>query len=171
MPVMGIFKKKTDPVSDRAKSLNAEIAVLEAQIRKLTTDLDQTESQPRMRSAAQPQPQPSANSPFSATRDPIFEKVDQRRLKIENETKGAPESHRDLDVRKLDPASVWTRFLDYFRGPPPTNPKLLNYLAAGSIQGLRPLRYEKRVARYRLLFLSLCLFFALWIIIELIRRH
>jgi hypothetical protein len=30
---MGYFKKKTDPVSDRAKSLNAEIAVLEAQIR------------------------------------------------------------------------------------------------------------------------------------------
>ena len=168
---MGYFKKKTDPVSDRAKSLNAEIAVLEAQIRKLTTDLDQTEPPPRLRSTALPQAQPSANSPFSANRDPIFEKVDQRRLKTENEAKGLLENHRDLGVRKFDPASVWKRFLDYFRGPPPANPKLLNYLAAGSIQGLRPLRYEKRVARYRLLFLSLCLFFALWIIIELIRRH
>ena len=97
--------------------------------------------------------------------------MDQRRLKTENEAKGLLENHRDLGVRKFDPASVWKRFLDYFRGPPPTNPKLLNYLAAGSIQGLRPLRYEKRIARYRLLFLSLCLFFALWIIIELIRRH
>ena len=32
---------------------------------------------------------------------------------------------------------------------PLVNPKLINYLAAGSIQGLRPLRYEKRVARNR----------------------
>jgi hypothetical protein len=37
------------------------------------------------------------------------------------------------------------------RGPPTTNPKLVNYLAAGSIQGLRPMRYEKRVARNRFL--------------------
>jgi len=92
-------------------------------------------------------------------------------LKIENEAKELLENQPDLGVRKLEPTTVWKRFLDYFRRPPPANPKLLNYLAAGSIQGLRPLRYEKRIARYRLLFLSLCLFFALWIIIELIRRH
>jgi hypothetical protein len=35
------------------------------------------------------------------------------------------------------------------------NPKLVNYLAAGSIQGLRPMRYEKRVARNRFLFIVL----------------
>ena len=34
------------------------------------------------------------------------------------------------------------------------NPKLVNYLAAGSIQGLRPMRYEKRVARNRVLALD-----------------
>ncbi|MEO8425930.1 MAG: hypothetical protein ABI651_02340 [Verrucomicrobiota bacterium] len=168
---MGYFKKKTDPVSGRAKVLNAEIAVLEEQIRKLTTDLDQPEPQPRPRSTAPPQAQPSPNSPFSANRDPIFEKVDQRRLKIENEAKEPLENRPGLGVAKFDPITAWKRFLDYFRGPPPTNPKLLNYLAAGSIQGLRPLRYEKRIARYRLLLLSLCLFFALWIIIYLIRRH
>ena len=168
---MGYFKKKTDPVSDRTKSLNAEFAVLEAQIKKLTTDLDQTEPQPRLRSTALPQAQPPANSPFSTKHDPIFEKVDQRRLRMENEPKGSRESHRDLGVRKFDPAGVWRRFLDCFRGPPPNNPKLLNYLAAGSIQGLRPLRYEKRIARYRLLLLSLILFCALWIIFEVIRRH
>ncbi len=28
----------------------------------------------------------------------------------------------------------------------------MNYLAAGGIQGLRPLRYEKRVARNRFIF-------------------
>jgi hypothetical protein len=33
----------------------------------------------------------------------------------------------------------------------------VNYLAAGSIQGLRPMRYEKRVARNRVLFIALVL--------------
>jgi hypothetical protein len=67
---MGYFKKKTDPVSDRAKSLNAEIAVLEAQIRKLTTDLDQTE--PRRVCVRQrcrkPSHRPTPPSPRTATR-------------------------------------------------------------------------------------------------------
>ena len=32
---MGVFKKKTDPISERARALSDEIAALEAQIRKL----------------------------------------------------------------------------------------------------------------------------------------
>jgi hypothetical protein len=38
----------------------------------------------------------------------------------------------------------------------------VNYLAAGSIQGLRPLRYEKRVARNRFIVLAVILLLALW---------
>ena len=49
-----------------------------------------------------------------------------------------------------------------FKTPPASNPKLVNYLAAGSIQGLRPLRYEKRVARNRFIFLVVVLVLALW---------
>ena len=44
------------------------------------------------------------------------------------------------------------RLREHFRGPSTTNPKLVSYLAAGGIQGLRPLRYEKRVARNRFIF-------------------
>ena len=38
----------------------------------------------------------------------------------------------------------------------------IQYLAAGSIQGLRPLRYEKRVARNRFLALLALLILVLW---------
>ena len=32
---MGLFKKKADPITDRARALNAEISALEARIKKL----------------------------------------------------------------------------------------------------------------------------------------
>ena len=38
------------------------------------------------------------------------------------------------------------------------NPRLVNYLAAGGVHGLRPLRYEKRVARNRFIALVIILF-------------
>ena len=37
----------------------------------------------------------------------------------------------------------------------------MSYLAAGGIQGLRPLRYEKRVARNRFIVFVIILFLAL----------
>jgi hypothetical protein len=38
----------------------------------------------------------------------------------------------------------------------------VSYLAVGSIKGLRPLRYEKRIARNRFIFLSLFFALILW---------
>ena len=59
---------------------------------------------------------------------------------------------RPLDTRAERPGTLWERFRKSFRKPPVSNnPKLVNFLAAGSIQGLRPLRYERRVARNRFL--------------------
>jgi hypothetical protein len=48
----------------------------------------------------------------------------------------------------------------------------VNYLAAGGVQGLRPLRYEKRVARNRVVLLAL-LFLAIFLGILWVywRRH
>jgi ABC-type microcin C transport system permease subunit YejB len=47
----------------------------------------------------------------------------------------------------------------------------VNYLAAGSIQGLRPLRYEKRVARNRFIVFVVVLILALWgLIVMLMKR-
>ena len=49
-----------------------------------------------------------------------------------------------------------------FVDPPPANEKLVNYLAAGGIQGLRPLRFERRIARNRIIFICIVLGLLLW---------
>ena len=64
-------------------------------------------------------------------------------------------------------ASTWKRVKTHFQGPVASNPKLVHYLSAGSIQGLRPLRYEKRVARNRFIVLAAILVLALWGIIAI----
>ena len=51
------------------------------------------------------------------------------------------------------PISLWNRLTNHVRGPATSNPRLINYLAAGGVHGLRPLRYEKRVARNRFIWL------------------
>ena len=52
-------------------------------------------------------------------------------------------------MRKYDLPALLNRWRNHFRGPTTSNPRLVSYLAAGGVQGLRPLRYEKRVARNR----------------------
>jgi hypothetical protein len=185
---MGLFKKKRDPISERARALNDQIAALEAQIQKLATEKSQALSgpfpsnhtaapeltaghglspQPRLRSTTLPHgPTIKAQAPVSAAPDPIFEELDQSRIQNQPPAAAAPTEQSDeLGVRKSDLASFWQRLKNNFRGPATSNPKLVNYLAAGSIQGLRPLRYEKRVARNRFFVLVIILAAVLWGII------
>jgi hypothetical protein len=158
---MGWLKKKADPISERAQALTEEIATLEAQIKRLDSKLNSAPPAPRLRSTAlphgastvvHPSPPPSAPAPA----EPIFEEVNQNRLKTRSEPAATPEHFNDLGVRKYDLAAFLNRVKSHFRRPPTMHPKLVNYLAAGSIQGLRPMRYEKRVARKR--FLALAIF-------------
>lgn len=193
---MGFFKKKHDPISDRAKALNEEIAALEVQIRKLGTPeprpsgspftapsvsaspplpVSTTASspppaapQPRLRSTALPRGPTVPASVASA--QPIFEPVDEQRIHQTTET-FVPNPPPELGTRKFDWATFWQRLKNNFRGPATSNPKLVSYLAAGSIQGLRPLRYEKRVARNRFILLVAGLALALWGIIWIIARN
>jgi len=180
---MGLFKKKPDPIGERAKDLNNQIAALEAEIQKLAEQRETpppaasppaftvlppapargiSSSHPRLRSTARPR---GPNVP-AAAQEPVFEEVGQDRIK--SESKPAPSAnHHELDVRKDDLASAWERLKTHFRGPVASNPKLVHYLSAGSIQGLRPLRYEKRVARNRFIVLAVGLMLALWAIIAI----
>ena len=171
---MGLFKKKPDPIRQRARDLNAELAALEAEIKRLNTQRDQLEHQPRLRSAAmRGGPLPARNTPNATppqNGEPIFEEVNQERVKATPEPT-TPAHYNELGVRKYDLAATWRRWLANFRGPTAINPKLINYLAAGSIQGLRPLRYEKRVARNRFIFLSLVLLALLWGLFAVFLRH
>jgi hypothetical protein len=74
-------------------------------------------------------------------------------------------------MRKYDLIAAWERVKGVFKAPPASNPKLVNYLAAGSIQGLRPMRYERRVARNRVIALTLILLVVLWGIIAVFWRR
>jgi hypothetical protein len=84
--------------------------------------------------------------------EPVFEEV--AKITQLPEAPGTPQHFNELGVRKFDLVAVWQRFKSRFSRRPVSNPKLINYLAAGSIQGLRPLRYEQRIARNRFLLLA-----------------
>ncbi|MBI3852443.1 MAG: hypothetical protein HY298_19475 [Verrucomicrobia bacterium] len=171
---MGWFKKNADPISERARALTAEIAALEDQINKLSTQMEQSQSQPRLRSTAVPHGATITNPspPVSpVVREPIFEEVDQNQLKARAEIETTPEHYNELGVRKYDLAAFFKRMKAHFRGPSASNPKLINYLAAGSFQGLRPMRYEKRVARNRFLWLVIGFFLLLLGIVSVFVRN
>ena len=159
---MAWFKKKPDPISERARALSDEIAALEEQIQRLDSRLQRGDAQPRLRSTAVPS---GSDTPYSAsapdpprTHEPIFEEVHLDRLQAHGEAASTPEHYNELGVRKYDLPALLRRMRNHFRGPATTNPKLVSYLAAGGIQGLRPLRYEKRVARNRFIALVVVLF-------------
>src|SRR5438552_7366392 len=97
----------------------------------------------------------------SVAQEPIFEDVDQDQLKSQAEPGDSQEHYNQLGVRKYDLPALLRRFRDQFHGPSTTNPKLVSYLAAGGLQGLRPLRYEKRIARNRFIALVIVLFLTL----------
>jgi hypothetical protein len=179
---MAWFRKNNDPLSDRARALNDEIADLEAQIKKLDARLqrDQAESQPRLRSTAIPQgatinhesnDSADGSTDVKTHDEPIFEEVHIDRLQDKSEPVTTPMHYNELGVRKYDLPALLRRVRDQFRGPSTTNPKLVSYLAAGGIQGLRPMRYEKRVARNRFIVLVAVLFLALLGIILLFRHR
>ena len=162
---MAWFQKKADPINDRARALNEEIAALESKIKKLDTQLQQAPPAPRLRPATLPQginaQRPPEPAPAPVTHEPIFEKVDQKQLDPAADAASPPEHFNELGVRKYDLPALVRRIKNHFHGPTTNNPKLVNYLAAGGVQGLRPMRYEKRVARNRFVVLIVVLFLIL----------
>ena len=179
---MAWFRKNADPISDRARVLNDDIARLESEIKRLDAQLQRNSSHPRLQSTALPhgatlsrssaaQPTPGPPGPAGPSAELILEPVDQDRLKARTENDGTPEHFNELGVRKYDLPALLTRLRNQFRGPSTTNPKLVSYLAAGGLQGLRPLRYEKRVARNRFIVLVVILFLTLLGIILVFVPH
>ena len=168
---MGFFHKKPDPISERSRQLTAKIAELEAKIKQLSQQAEPTDPR-RLRSTAYPPGSPAAARPVR-NGEPVFERVDQKPIKDAPEPPSTPSHNHDLGARKPNVMGLLERIKRHFRGPPAAaNPKLLSYLAAGNIQGLRPLRYEKRVARNRFVALALVLLIVLFgLFCFLARKH
>ena len=178
-------RKKQDPLSDRARTLNDEIGRLEAEIKRLDAQLqrDKDKAQPKLRStttgrgetvsqlpAPPVPPEPPVAAPTPSA-EPIFEEMDKARLHPRDDASRETEIYNELGVRKYDLQALWQRLSNHFRGPSTSNPKLVSYLAAGGIQGLRPLRYEKRVARNRFIALVAAIFLTLLGIIYEFAAH
>ena len=166
---MGWFKNKSDPISERASALTSEIAQLEAQIKRLDEKLHHGPGQPRLRSTAIPRGQTishtgngQAPAPPTGPADPVFEEINQERLtpRADLETTGV--HYNELGLRKYDFPALLARLRHFFHGPSTSNPKLVSYLAAGGVQGLRPLRKEKRVARNRFIVFTIFLLLTLF---------
>ena len=147
--------KSIDPISDRARALNDQIAALETEIRKLDTQLQHTTT-PRFRSTALPHGATIARARESSApapkpiHEPVFEEV--KPLRADDDA-ATPDQFNDLGVRKYDLPALFHRLRRQFSRPEAGNQRLVTYLAAGGVRGLRPLRYEKRVARRRFILL------------------
>ncbi len=141
---MGLFQRKKDPLKKRAQSVQNQLDELNSQIQ----DLDENPAQTAFELNGLKQ------NGQSLPRHPNQLKRDQ-----------------SLDTKSQQPEKLWDRIINNFRKPPVSNnPKMVNFLAAGSIQGLRPLRYERRVARNRFLafttILALILIGLFWTLIQ-----
>jgi hypothetical protein len=164
---MGWLNKKTDPISDHARALNSQIAALESKIKKLDAQLQQSPG-PRLRSTTLP-PGAAASragetAPPSPPREPVFEEVNQQPIQTPAPPL-PPELFNEYGLRKYDFPALWNRLRNYLHGPSSANPRLVSYLAAGGFDGLRPMRYEKRIARNRFLGLVALLFIILFLML------
>jgi cell division protein FtsB len=173
---MASLKKKVDPISDRARTLNDQIAALESEIKKLDTQIQRAPT-PKFRSTAIPhgetvsrksEPPPA---PKPAAHEPVFEEINSKSIQARAEIE-SPDHYNDLGVRKYDLPALWGRLKNHFRGPTSSNPRLVSLLATGSVGGLRPMRYEKRVARNRFILLVVVLFLILLGVISMfVKNH
>src|SRR5687768_14652679 len=83
---MGFFKKKADPISERAKALNDQIAALEAEIQRLSTE---------------PPPEPNHAAPPSASANSKETRPGSRQPKLRSTT--LPHSHGGSTAQPSSP--------------------------------------------------------------------
>ena len=166
--------KQVDPISERARTLNDQIASLESEIKKLDTQISRTAT-PKFRSTAIPHGETVSRkienptpAPKPVSHEPVFEEVNAKSFQPEADPR---DRYNELGVRKYDLPALWGRLQNHFRGPTTNNPRLVNYLAAGGVHGLRPMRYEKRVARNRFILLVVVLFLILLGVISVFVRN
>jgi len=151
--------KKSDPIASHARSLDAEIARLEKEIARLSTQ----PPRPSKTSAAPKSPSaPPPSAPVGMASDPAGAAPRAVPGPVTVPVDAEDARYNAQGVRKFDVQALWLRVQKHFRGPTASNPRMVQFLAAGSVHGLRPLRYEKRVARNRFIGLFVLLLVVLF---------
>jgi hypothetical protein len=157
---MALFGKKSDVISARSKVLNREIADLEAKIKKLSSA-----PAPKTREIRPANLQEAK----SASAEPVFETLPAKPSSMVSARPEDAAHFNEMGLRKYDLVSLLARIRGQFQRRPTQSPKLIQLIAAGNIHGLRPLRYEKRVARNRFIFVATVLALVVWGIVAMIR--
>ena len=178
---MKFLRTSSDPLTEKSDLLSAEIARLEKEIALLSTS-SPSFPQPKFRSTAfganvrqlpsQPTLSPqslgagTSVSPVSPANGSVLAEPKfpnhpnlARTSLVVDRTDGLV---NDLGLKKYDLVAQWRRIQANFRGTPTSSSKMVHFLAAGSVQGLQPLRYERRIARNRTLALFGLLLAVLW---------
>lgn len=121
-------RHRRDPFSKKTRDLDRKLRTVKAQIEQLSLEVD---DEP----AEKPKGTPAPDDPF---------------------TKAGPASNGEFRFpfeSTLRP--LFNRAASLIKRPSPESERLVNYLAAGSFEGMRPLRFEKRVRRNRIIFFGL----------------
>jgi hypothetical protein len=146
----GFSKKPVDPLVARERELQAELARLQGEVARLARE--------------EPAPAAPARETLPGASTSISAKPFARPVPSVSTSGGhPPKGHlNEFGGRKYDLSAAWRRLVNHLRGPTANNPGMARMLAAGSIHGLRPLRYERRVARNRFVALFVILLLILW---------
>ncbi len=141
---MAWFIKAKDPMSVRQAELDREIEVIQRRISDLS---------------ARPLPPARALPPRPREATQPFGSVPPRAVPAPTPTSVVgSRSGASVPTDRFNLVEAWQRWVQRFGGQPRRPSGLVHLMAAGSVHGLRPLRYERKIARRRfLLSLSLLL--------------
>ncbi len=144
---MAWFGKRQNALDRRLREIDKELDHLEAQVRRLK-HTPARDAAPKTASTAYPGNPPQAPGPAPA---PAPAPPGQGRVSF-----GTPRQRelwsRHPHEEEVRPPGGSTRPWWQAFFPPrqrPADPKLVSYLSTGSFKTMRPLRYERRMARYR----------------------
>ena len=146
---MAWFGKRQNVLDRRLREIDKELGNLDAQVRRL------------QRAPGKSAPPKPASTVYPENRQPPAEAapvapppLDRSRVSF-----GTPRQRelwsRHAPEEEVNPPgsggrSWWRQFIPERQRP--ADPKLVSYLSTGSFKTLRPLRYERRMARYRFAF-------------------
>jgi hypothetical protein len=141
---MAWFTKAKDPMSARQAELDREIEAIQRRISDLSArPLPEAHPLP-------PRPR-EATQPFGAT--PARAVPAPTPISV-----AGPRSGSSVPADRFNLVEAWQRWMQRLGGQPRRPSGLVHLMAAGSVHGLRPLRYERKIARRRfVLSLSLLL--------------
>jgi hypothetical protein len=152
-----------DPISSRAKSLSSRARELKAEIRKLEK---QSTREPKFQRTTSSKAKTSEVSNGQPPLESMFETIEHETLGLKEPERDTKAHYNTQGVKKLDPMGWLKRQSEkspdssHSTSEQENTTKWVQYMATGGVQGIEPLRREKRIARNRFL-----LMFALFLVI------